>query len=455
MIRDSVRDTPFTLLSGVHNLEMPFQAIPPELIDAIVDEISSNPTLQSCSLVTTAFREPCQKRLLRKLKLTKHSHAAIRTYFEAEARFDAYPHLAGYVKVLELVVGVSGVEDDFYKPLRSLLTKLTRVSILSIFSERWPAHEWKDVPHQFAAPLLDFIRAARGRGTLRQLGLVGFTRVPRTAMHHILTACPAVSLHQFSVQADASGLEGDNVSPTKTSIERLNVSLEDLDSPRKSSLLLQYTRRLRALFLLVIAPVGSASTFVMPALCSATASTLECISIDFSAQQAVYANNIALPHLPCLRYLSISFDYEDFRRQPDGILYLLPIFLSNTLTQGVVPALTELVLRPELSVFGGTRSGADKLTYIIPAAIQQLDDLLAEYLSRRSGPAARWVPFMCFDYDIGLSVAEAKAEYATKHFPTFLDALRSALSKATAMGMEVVDHDSAPREPMVEFEVYM
>ncbi|KAJ7052267.1 hypothetical protein C8F01DRAFT_1261981 [Mycena amicta] len=435
----------------VHGVEMSFQAIPPELIDAIVDEIGSDvTTLKSCSLATTVFREPCQKRLLWRLALTNHSYNETRTYSEAAARFDVYPHLAGYVKVLELV-HTSHVEDDFYQPLRSVLIKLTRVSILNIFSMHWPAHEWKDVPHQFAAPLLDFIRAARARGTLQQLSLVGLSKVPRTAMHHILMACPAVSLHPFSVQLedDAPGLDGDNVS---TSIERLDTGLEDLNSPGKCSLLLQYTRRLRALLLVVEAPVGSASTFVMPALCSATASTLECLSIDFSAQQAVYASNIAPPHLPYLRYLSISFDYQDCRTRPRGILYLLPIFLSNTLTQGAVPALTELVIRPELSVFGGTRSGADKLTYTIPAAIQELDDLLADYLSRRSGPAARWVPFFCFEHDTGLSVAEAKVEYATKHFPAFSDALRSTLSKATAMGMQVVDHDSAPREPMVEFE---
>ncbi|KAF7290102.1 hypothetical protein HMN09_01315400 [Mycena chlorophos] len=80
--------------------------LPQEVIARIVDELDDREaSLRACALVSSQFTEPCQRRLFSKLHMQPQEVALYLCYISYTAainHFHNFPHLAGYVKHLEL-----------------------------------------------------------------------------------------------------------------------------------------------------------------------------------------------------------------------------------------------------------------------------------------------------------------------------------------------------------------
>ncbi|KAJ7052327.1 hypothetical protein C8F01DRAFT_1164993 [Mycena amicta] len=384
-------------------------ALPPELIELIVERVDDVASLKSLSLTTSAFRIPCQKYLLQYLHLSlvaydprrgKYLH---KTYAEVDARFEHYPHLAGYVSQLFIDVDIwSGADKDELdagvRAAGAALHRLTNVKNLTILSsvlpDLWEA--WDRLPLGLTDAVLywlELVGHGSPTGTLRDLTVANIARFSPAAIQRFLAAAPSVTLEQLTViEEDAA--EGQASIPAKEhrSVERLSIH----GSPSVTALFLRpefltYAHSLRALTL------GLGVSFdAVVELCSANADTLEYLHLHssntFQVLDEETTTNLALrlgSPLSRLRHLCVSLSSHYLEQHTDSVSIVLPAFLTPAFTHltldvpiipkhnaGVVqkhtfsdrllsafdtalcehPALTTVCWRPDIRVFPGDRT---------------------------------------------------------------------------------------------------
>ncbi|KAJ6585386.1 hypothetical protein B0H19DRAFT_1109458 [Mycena capillaripes] len=166
--------------------------LPPELIEAIIDEVSPQDskdvvTLTACSLVARALLVPSQRHLFRSLTLN------MKTLVQGSRVFVDSPHIVSYIRDLHLVDAWFGTDSnrEVLTLLFPLLDNLCRLAIWSTFSD-W---EWNTLPVDFHAVLVGILSVP----SLRFLGLARCTGIPSSIIRHALLTCKEVSLRDIGI----------------------------------------------------------------------------------------------------------------------------------------------------------------------------------------------------------------------------------------------------------------
>ncbi|KAE9389821.1 hypothetical protein BT96DRAFT_1024879 [Gymnopus androsaceus JB14] len=121
---------------------MAVESLPNELIDCILDNLSSDKiALSNCSLVEKAWVLPSQRRIFEKLGLNGHAGSLVKTE-RLIAIFDEKPHLASSVRLLNLwsFNNVEGPEKEMLhaRIAEGVIQRLSKVETIELDYVYWP-----------------------------------------------------------------------------------------------------------------------------------------------------------------------------------------------------------------------------------------------------------------------------------------------------------------------------
>ncbi|KAJ7610638.1 hypothetical protein DFH06DRAFT_1245903 [Mycena polygramma] len=167
--------------------------LPQELVDAIIEEVCDDQTLQNCSLVAKAFVVPSQRSLFRSLYLYTRvnlAHHASSTCGHACTLFDASPHLAAYVRRLTLCLGRA--ED--YTAVERILQIANVVTQLAIHGSS-DSFRWDYMSPSLISSILHAVQFP----TLRILQLKRIIGVPSSLMFYAASAFCVFSVERVEI----------------------------------------------------------------------------------------------------------------------------------------------------------------------------------------------------------------------------------------------------------------
>ncbi|KAF7294303.1 hypothetical protein HMN09_01159300 [Mycena chlorophos] len=282
----------------------------PELIDAIVELLRlpngrlDQTSLKSCCLVASAFREPCQRRILQYLEMSceeENASGGKLTLARVAACLARSPHLASYVTKLYVWVvprdKASRWDEGFPAELLGRLTNVRVCELVCAYVDIC----WNDLPVGFSAAVLDWLTLQRG--TMRVLGIYDqMADIPLPALHRIFAAAPKLRLETSTMEQGPVQL-----SDVLIAAEGLPVILQDLtlvDDPFTAALVrhpgfARYFRNLRSVVL--------SEPFATLPLLSLAAGTLECLELRYEdLHRRGNSPPFTFPHLPRLSQLTIA-----------------------------------------------------------------------------------------------------------------------------------------------------
>ncbi|KAJ7023041.1 hypothetical protein C8F04DRAFT_542127 [Mycena alexandri] len=155
--------------------------LPQELINAIVDEVSDS-SLMACSLTSTVFVAPSQRRLFRQLALTD-----LPTYQRAARLLVFSPHLGRHVR--SLAVHITGIPRNF-SLLRNILGYFLDVERVAIVGDSMTANQISENPCLITLLSLP---------TLKCFAFEHMNGVPAALISRALSACEQVLLSYLSI----------------------------------------------------------------------------------------------------------------------------------------------------------------------------------------------------------------------------------------------------------------
>ncbi|KAJ7068841.1 hypothetical protein C8F01DRAFT_624437 [Mycena amicta] len=388
--------------------------LPFELIELIVDQLPDNDSLRSCCLTASILRLPCQKRLLRSLRLSyRAGFPGWRTYTEVAAVFDASPPLAGYVtSVFILFAGARNEWDHHKAAAESVLRRLTHVRTAEIRGAGISPRFDKGLIVEVLDSVLDILRT---HGTMSQLGFHRVHGIPLDVMRRVFTSAPSLTFRDATSVEDSSSPSLLSVGslPGRGLFETLQVGV----CPTVTALLLRpefapYTNSLRNLSFYA-EKQSEGSNF---ALCFLATQTLQCIELIFPYKTLAHDPASMLPsHLPSLRRLLLTLHNNRFFPT-----WKPPYFLLSLLSPSNAPVLTDIAL--ELSFSPPHAIPVDGYTGIILASplMEMLDTAFVGH------PALERVHWSV------LFPPKVKLD-------TFSAALHRALPKSSARGLLLIE----------------
>ncbi|KAJ6585395.1 hypothetical protein B0H19DRAFT_1227837 [Mycena capillaripes] len=164
--------------------------LPPELIEAIVEEVSPKDvvTLTACSLAARELLVPSQRRPREaspKLDLKKLA--------EGSRVFVDSPHIVSYIRDLHLVNAWFGSDSncEVLVLLFPLLKNLCRLAIWYTYNHLM----WDTFPVDFRAVFVGLLSLP----SLQFFGLAQCTGVPSSIVHHAILTCKEVSLKDVGI----------------------------------------------------------------------------------------------------------------------------------------------------------------------------------------------------------------------------------------------------------------
>ncbi|KAJ7665132.1 hypothetical protein DFH06DRAFT_1127499 [Mycena polygramma] len=185
--------------------KLDLSGLPQDVVDDIVSELDDAAALKACSLAGSAFRGPCQRTLLQSLTLSSRildtpRYRAIcallrespHGFTEAYDLFEESPHIAGYIKRLNIRMYRHATPAQL-ESLGQVLGKLENVRLCEIHGHKDldGYMSWNDMG---PGPLLDFL----SRQNLRELHLSGIGSIPSTVFMNMLTV-PFLSFSGLSL----------------------------------------------------------------------------------------------------------------------------------------------------------------------------------------------------------------------------------------------------------------
>ncbi|KAJ7069505.1 hypothetical protein C8F01DRAFT_1112996 [Mycena amicta] len=391
--------------------------LPLEIIELIVDELPDDASLRSCSLVASIFRLPCQKRLLCSFQLSYHTGlwGRWRTYAEAAAILDAYPHFAGYVTTVYMHFPEMRTDwADNEVAAQSVLRRLTLVRTAEITGELGATTDFAAIA-QVLDRVLDTLRV---HGTMTRLVLHQFHELPLDVIRRVLISAPSLAFLSTTVVNTSSIPSASGFLPgSRKRIQTLRIG----GNQNIAALLLlpefaSYTSSLRELSFDIEGHLRE-SNF---ALCASAAQTLEYIAISFLYHTLSHdASNFLPAQLPALRQLAITF-FTHHSESGNANDWLPLSFLISVLSTSRAPALNHITIR--LSTRTQNISPNQYAHIFRPDLLRELDNVLVGH------PALR---------QIHCSVQFSPDRDPTR-LDTFSSALHCALPKSSAKGLLVI-----------------
>jgi hypothetical protein len=187
--------------------------IPQELIHAIVGEIDDLQSLQMCSLVSSIFREDCQRILLRSLKLGgEEGFTGSATW----ALLQESPYIAPYFTLLKCVLPDVDMSDAELNGLCAVLDNLSNVRDYYLVGGTIDLHPWSDLPPRLSLAIIKFLQ----RQPLSYCHIISMGALPTAVLSGFLGAAPTLSFVDSSVSDTDAIIEHP---PPPTTVENLLV----------------------------------------------------------------------------------------------------------------------------------------------------------------------------------------------------------------------------------------
>ncbi|KAF7290002.1 hypothetical protein HMN09_01304900 [Mycena chlorophos] len=175
--------------------------LPTELVALIIDHIPSSDktTLLACSLAALAFRNPAQRRFNETLKVAAGLGARPVqgsgwrvTFTQAAGHLDKYPHLAQYVRTLN--VKFTKEATCSMASIRNVLQRMRHVETVVLSNDWWEQAAWYNMPIVLVGPILGWLSAppSTGTGTLGRLEIWNFQGLETGGMRCFLHAAPSL-----------------------------------------------------------------------------------------------------------------------------------------------------------------------------------------------------------------------------------------------------------------------
>ncbi|KAJ7841789.1 hypothetical protein B0H14DRAFT_1040419 [Mycena olivaceomarginata] len=240
-------------------------------------------TLQAYALVGSPFREPCQRILLRSMKI---ENRGVTNYFNVLGLLEDSPHIAAYVRTLHLILPSRDAASEI-ESFQHLLEKFGNVAYLRIWGQA--DSSWGDVPG-----IVQFIR----RQTLEGLQIGSIIQLPFDLIPFILSSARTVCF--TGVSAKPHGPHA----PMRPKVENLILLRESMgiDHVLLSPGLAPHIGSLRRLRIPL--ELGSGSGII-----ATSAHTLEEICFDcLSVRSANGSTPFPLPDLPSLRFVEVRIN---------------------------------------------------------------------------------------------------------------------------------------------------
>ncbi|KAF7296782.1 hypothetical protein MIND_00909000 [Mycena indigotica] len=431
-----------------------------ELIEHILSFIHDTQTLQACSVAARMFRGPAQRRLWKHLRVDNGTTSYDRSANVVVAHLDESPHLAGYVCSLDLFL-IRALEDDFDEFVEKILKQLPHVKSASISTTHRNRHSSPWTGSLLQTAIVAFIQDGVARGTLRQLELRGFQRVPRSFITPFLRAIPTLSLPWLTLEKEQETLPV--VVPSQDT-HRLKMGIFDISNPAMYKFILPHTKILRVL---VLDTSGFDTEDWSPDFepirsrvydfCVAVGATLEYLSIEIPVDEQRFAiADLRVAPLPQLRFLQIDFENPSdgpALDPPSDVLDIMSVLLANA------PLLSRVCLRADMSIeYGSLNHWLGQPEYFDDFA-NMTDTLLETFLSapsRTSCCVPRFYTSRIRKMPTNRTVKYTLPVEDPVHsgmLATYAAAMRVALPKATALGFQVIDYHLGEewKEKEVEF----
>ncbi|KAJ6478772.1 hypothetical protein C8R47DRAFT_1219322 [Mycena vitilis] len=279
-------------------------ALPQEIFDNIIEQVSDNATLKSCAVAGTSFRPPCQRALFRRFRVRRNC---------PDTFLSGSPHIASYIRYLTIEIWWNTIAGTSNLPAVSgALNLVQNVEFLTISGR---AAVWSHIGHDVQSALFECM----ARPSLFRLQLSNIHVPP--ALILAATAIPASAFFHVTVYMDTEEITFDRPRGS-TPVPRLrHLHLPDTGPDVLSicNLLLHptippYTGHIERLSL----RIDPESADYDQRLLTACAQTLTHLALD-------PGDHINLPHLP----LVLEFEMKVFV----GNARQLPTFFAFNLSQ--------------------------------------------------------------------------------------------------------------------------
>ncbi|KAJ7225019.1 hypothetical protein C8J57DRAFT_1253003 [Mycena rebaudengoi] len=267
-------------------------SLPQELVNYVVDQLDDYPSLNSCALVSTSFVAPAQQAIFHSLSIyTELDRRGHPTPPEASDSLTAFPHLAGYIRVLKIDIVHDNLEAEALNSILRAVRNLDRL-IISGAGMRWTS---------IAPTLRMAIQDITTLPSLYGLHLVSIDDLPSQFIYRAASLVSVLSTHYVNLEQSGDA----NHPPNLISDVRLTHLLLSSFGPQSKALCdlflvaaSSYTARLARL-----------STFIAPdnytyvsALLSAISPSLRHLSLGINK----FTEPFDLPHLPLVCTLEVK-----------------------------------------------------------------------------------------------------------------------------------------------------
>lgn len=293
---------------------------PPELVEAVVEQIDADKSLQAFSLVCRGFAGTCQRRLFHTLALhidlapDSFFSPSLKTFKRALCLFNSSPHLVLYVRELAMTMYPSNHIEraDAVGDVLDLLRGLEKFTI-----EGCAGFCWFQISAEIFPPLWRLIQ----RPSLRSFSLSKIADIPCALLHYAAVSFSQLSINftsfdihnqyqQFRHSPDPPFLSDDTFRQGASSVEHITIlSLweeADMDEIMLRDGMQCALRNLRRLDLRVANYGLDGTRFLRN---SAFSSTLTYLGLDWWSS-APAPHTITLPFLPALQTLALRIDFN-------------------------------------------------------------------------------------------------------------------------------------------------
>ncbi|KAF7297868.1 hypothetical protein HMN09_01007600 [Mycena chlorophos] len=390
-------------------------ALPPELTALIVDALPENrDCLAVCSLVGSQFKELCQRRIFANIRLCcgPGKRGGFISCVAAASHLDAFPHLAAYVKEIQLFLPEPDTPESELEVLGSILRRLNNIHDAQLLYGTW--NRLSDPLREAVLHLLESVwRAPKQNQTV----LFGVAHVPPELIHRSLWRASSLSLDLLPDLFPTDQL------PAATEIPHLR-SLAIRSSGGVYPIVLASPRCLRVLRSLCIQEKANVMPLALDLL--GFCSSLEQLAIVYEGALTLRNPPNRLPPQLHLHHLEIYL--RAVKVSSISSSWIVPEILSNLIGQLTMPVLRTLRVQLDIRTWSYREP-----TYDPPPSMQALDRVFEGLL--HEGVVIDLVAVYCETYNY--SAAKEMLLRLGNHVDAFISAMRRGLATSVEKGLKL------------------
>nr|GAT51512.1 predicted protein [Mycena chlorophos] len=407
-------------------LNQHMDTLPQEVIARIVYELDDREaSLRACALVSSQFTEPCQRRLFSKLHMQPQEVALYLHYISyttAVNHFHNFPHLAGYVKHLELNL-LDFSKEMPMQALTPILNHLGNICDVTLKQGGFYFLSHVEAYSEFHR-VLDMIWSCEPQ-IWNALCFRTLPNVPWEIIREGLWRTSTLRLEFLEL----APYQDSSASPAGASrVSRPRLRVLDINQARGVYKLIRREPRgcfeqLSVLHVTEHAPDMPEALSIL-SLCASTLEELEITYVELALETNL--QDALPPQLPRLRNLKVKLRRNPF--QYISPFWIAPDVLCNLIGESTMPSLRAVTIYVENTISQPCSPG-----YKLPSSIRRLDQVLVRRLESGAHVEVQLVvtPY----YQLGTEEEEERQLRA--HVNAFDAELRDGLRDAVNMGLQL------------------